>query len=227
MAKNKKTKKQAPQSSPATYIRTRMRSLPIGKCYLLPGWKEQGITVAIVTRLHPKGTYSYATYMIDVWCRGLADTSYRFNISADEFKDDINYMSQMYPDPFEEVDYALVHNILYGAIEFAGEVELMPHPDWALTQFFLMDDDDDEAPYMELEFGRNGKYVLCVHDKLQRSLCQSKLDRIIGPGNYEYIIEEDDEEYDPFGVYYDDYFDDYYDDSSDDSTNYYSDEEDD
>lgn len=170
---------------------------------MLPDWKEQGATVIVVTRLHPKGTISYATYMVDTWCRGLVNSAYKFNVSPEDFQEDIDYMNDMYPEEFEKVDYSLVHNIIYGAIEFAGEVELMPHSDWALTRYFLMDDDDDDAPFIEMEFGRDGKYVLCVADKIEQSRCKSKLDRILGPGNYEYIVSEEDDDY------IDDYVDDF------------------
>ncbi len=194
MAKKKKSQTQQ-ASTPQNYVRTRMRGLPIGKCYLNPNWKDEGMVMIVVTRQHPKGTVSYAMYLVDTWCRGLVDTFYRFNLSQDEYKAELDGLMDRAPFEIEEGDYDLIHNIIYGAIEYAGEVEIMPYPDWDLTKYFLMEDNDD-APYMEIEFGKNGKYTLCVHDKLEASRYLSKLDRILGQGNYHYILPYSDEDED-------------------------------
>ena len=76
MKKNRKNT----EFSETIYLRQRVRKLPVGKCYLSKGWEKSGEAVAIVTRCHPKGTFTVGIFLIDTFCIGIRDSFYRFNI---------------------------------------------------------------------------------------------------------------------------------------------------
>lgn len=80
MKKNRKNT----EFSETIYLRQRVRKLPVGKCYLSKGWEKSGEAVAIVTRCHPKGTFTVGIFLIDTFCIGIRDSFYRFNIGSSE-----------------------------------------------------------------------------------------------------------------------------------------------
>ena len=52
-----------------------------------------------------------------------------------------------------EIDYPTVHNIIYGAVEFAGEADIEPH-DAYWTWKGVLDEDSDRIPFIDIEFGK-------------------------------------------------------------------------
>lgn len=54
--------------TPREYIRYKVRSLPIGDCYMSNDWKDVGEAMIMVTRIHPQGTYTLGFYVVDTYC---------------------------------------------------------------------------------------------------------------------------------------------------------------
>ncbi len=122
----------------------------------------------MVVREHKSGCYTVGKYLVDTFCLGVKDTDYFFNIPSFEFED------IMESTPFEviEVPYNEVHNIIYGAIEYAEDLGIEPHSDFRLTQYIL-EEDTDEIPLIEYEFGKDGKPFLIVNSRLEaENTCQ-------------------------------------------------------
>lgn len=196
MAKKKKTARQQPKQkafSSEEYLQSRMRKNQIWKCYLNPNWKEMGMATIIVIRKHPQGTYSSGVFLVDTWCRGLADAYYLVNMDQEELDHQISHYMKEYPEKIDEADYDLVHNIIYGAIEFAGEAGLLPCKEWKYIQYMLEEDNDD-VPYIELEFGKDGKYFVNMVDQIKSKQIRAILDKTVGEENYDYLEPVDEEE---------------------------------
>lgn len=188
--KKKKGSQAMPAVSPKLYIREMARLLPIGRCLVSADWKERGLGIVIVTRRHPKGSITIGMYLVDTFCRGVCDTRFHFHVEEEY----LDYIINRYYDVerFEEVKYEEAHNLIYGAIAFAREVGIEPCQDFGLTQYILEDDTDD-VPLIEYEYGREGKYFLCVPSQWEADRYLPALREHLGD-DFEVMIEDDDEE---------------------------------
>ena len=145
--------------SPNKYIKDVARTLPVGKCYITPGWRDSGMGMLTVTRRRPSGNIVAGVYLLDMLCLGVKDTFFRHNLDTEEFEE-LLYAIYHHKEP-EEISYNDAHNLIYGAIEFAEEAGVEPHPDFDLTEYILSEDTDD-IPLREFEYGREGKHVLVI-----------------------------------------------------------------
>ena len=122
MAKNKKKAELPHPFSEREYIKTRARQLPLGKCYALGNWKQQKYSPVVVTRCHKQGTFTIGMFIVDMLCRGVTDSEYFFNITREELDDTLKTLSQPPALMMEEIPYEVAHNLIYGAVAFAGGV---------------------------------------------------------------------------------------------------------
>lgn len=141
--------------SPENYIRTKARNLPLGNCYINANWQSFGMATIIVIRKHTNGNFTVGVYLVDTFARGTKDTFYRFNIdkqSLDEIIDGTGSQLTI-------ADYVLVHNIIYGANNFAEEHDFKISKEFRTTQYIL-EEDDDNIELIEFEFGQNGEPLI-------------------------------------------------------------------
>ena len=97
------------------YIAGKARLLPLGKTYICRKAASQGTYVAIVTRQHAGGRLTAGIYLIDTYCLGVKDTFFLFSMEPEDMEERISDMGM----EFEETEYAEVHNLIYGALEYA------------------------------------------------------------------------------------------------------------
>ena len=189
------------EMSPVAYIKSKVRQLPIDSCYINRDFEVVGTASIIVVRRHPKGTLTVGSYLVDTWCRGVYDSFYKFSIEEYELKDILSFDKYL-----KKVEYEFVHNLIYGAIEYAEEAGIEPCKEFDVTEYIL-DEDTDDIPLMEFSFGRNGKHFLFVKSNLEASRYLPLLEKNLGD-KYEYAIDDDDDYYDEdkdyYGVYDDD-----------------------
>lgn len=199
MAKKKKPQPQQPLS-PSKYIRLKGRTLPIAVCYISGNWQHQGIAHIVVARQHQSGNFTIGNYLVDIFCLGVKDADSRFNIPPEELDELADHLFNC-----TEITYNEVHNIIYGALAFAKEeADIEPHPDFELAQY-LLEEDTDEIPLIEYEFGKNGKPFLCVKTPLEASRYLPKLQERYGK-DIPYLIRDDDNDaYNDDNDAYDDY----------------------
>lgn len=186
MAKKKTAKGGQAPFSEKKYIRERARKLEIGTCYRTTDMFEYGEGHVIVTRRHTGGNVTVGFYLVDLYCVGVKDTYYHFGLDPLELDGMIEHYGM-----FETCSYEEAHNLIYGAIEFAEEAGIKPHKDFALTQYIL-EEDDENVPLIEYEFGRDGRHFLMVHTRLEASRYLPLLNKNLGEGNFDYIIGNED-----------------------------------
>ena len=201
MAKKKsknKSKRQQPALSPYRFMREKARTLPIGKCYVAPpDWQESGMAHVIVTRVRPSGNLVMASFLVDTFCLGVKDAGYHENITPYDFEKYLNnYKNGM---GLEEISYDEAHNIIYGAMAFAEEGGIKPAKEFDPAGYILEEDTDD-IPLIEYDFGKNGKHFLVVsHDRKELPYYHI-LQKNLGI-DFEYVM--------PYGYEYKEYDDDY------------------
>lgn len=204
MAKDKAKKNATVNNSPESYIKTRARNLPIGKCYINESWKEKGFATIIVSREHINGNYTYGVYLVDLYCLGVKDTFYDFN-QYDKYIELVDRLNEN--ETMMEIDYALVHNIIYGAVEYAKDLGFKPGKNFGISQY-LLQEDDERVELIDIEFGLNGKPAIFMWKEAHPANVIATLERNVGKGNFTVFsggdIEDENEEDD----YEDDDFDD-------------------
>ncbi len=173
------------QISPKKYIETKVRTLPIGMCYINENWEECGIANVIITRNHTNGKVSGAMYLIDLMCLGVKDTSWFFNEYDNYFEDKF----ENFNINFVKIDYNLAHNIIYAGYDFAMEFDIQPHKEFA-TSRFVLEEDNDEIPIIDIKVGEgpDDKPHLMVYNKNEFLDALAKLKKNAGEGNYYYTF---------------------------------------
>lgn len=195
MAKKKHKNQQGQQFlSPEQYLKQRARTLEIGKCYITDHIKEVGEANIIVSRRHTGGRVSIAVYLVDIYCLGVKDSLYHLRMEDYELDELVERMDG------KECTYTEAHNWIYGAIAFAEEAGITPHKSFNLTRYMLEEDTDD-VPLLEYDFGHEGKHFLVVDSKLEASRYLPLLQKNLGEGNFDFMIRDDndydeDEDYD-------------------------------
>lgn len=171
--------------SPEKYIKEKARLLPIDKCYINSDWKDKGLAQIVVTRKKANGNYVVGVYLVDTFCMGVKDTFCRHDMSEDE----ILQMNDKISSGFglEEIPYVEAHNLIYGGIAFAEDADIPPHKDFALSKYVLEEDTDD-IPLIEYEYGKDGKYFLVVGPNSRDRLYLDRLFKKFGD-DFEYIYD--------------------------------------
>lgn len=146
------------QPTAEQYIRTRARKLPIDACYINESWKESGLASVIIVRKHSNNNYTFGVYLVDIFALGTKDTFYNFNVPESKLSE---MLDRMQDDKFIKVEYALVHNIIYGGNEFAEDNGYKISKDFKLTQFILEEDSED-IEFIDIEFGKEGEPFLII-----------------------------------------------------------------
>ncbi|MBR1463215.1 MAG: hypothetical protein IJ604_07555 [Prevotella sp.] len=193
MAKKKQKKQQGQQFlSPEQYMKQRARTLEIGKCYMTD-ITEVGEGHILVTRNHTGGKISMAVFLVDAYCLGVKDSFYRLRLEDYELEEIIDKIGA------EECTYEEAHNWIYGSIAYAEEAGIEPDKSFNLTRYMLEEDTDD-IPLIEYEFGKDGKHMLVAHSHLEASRYLPLLKQNLGEGNYDFVINDtpDDEEEDAY-----------------------------
>ncbi len=199
MSKKKKQSQGGGQQflSPEKYLQQKARGLEIGTCYVTRDIDKMKMGHVIVTRKHTGGRISMAAYLVDMACLGVKDSFYRLRMDDwefDEFLDDRR-------DMFRECSYEEAHNRVWGSIAYAEEAGIRPHKSFQLTQYMLEEDTDD-IPLIEYEYGKDGKHFLTCRSELEASRYLPLMRQNLGEGNYHYLIGigdpgfGDDDEYD-------------------------------
>lgn len=173
---------------PENFIKTRARELQLGNCYINFDWEESGIASALVSRKHTNGNVTLGFYLIDLKCLGIKDAFFKFNVAVDEMFDLVDQMNGI------EIEYEKIHNIIYGAEAFANDCGFKPHKDWAIGQFILAED-DDSIPLIEIEFGEGGVPAFFVgpyDNPAKVNQILATLDKNVGAGNYLFYNDEDE-----------------------------------
>jgi hypothetical protein len=200
MAKKKTKPTASAPLTPEKHIRTRMRSLPVTKCLINNDWKQNGMAIIIVIRQHKQGSQSAGFYLVDTQCLGVKDSFYNFNCEPKEIEETIDQYSDS--QNMQEISYNEIHNIIYGAIAFAEDGGIEPCKSFELTKYFLQED-DDEVPLIEYDFGMNGKHLLMVNSRKDLNKYLPILRANLPEEEIDYIVQDD--EFDNSYPYNEDY----------------------
>lgn len=191
----KKNRQQQQKMSPERFLREKVRSLPIGKCYISALFDTTKAGIVVVTREHAGGKKTMGHFYVDAMCLGVKDCFYR--VRMDESESDW-MIEQLKEAGAEEITYEEAHNRIWGAVAFAEEAGIRPCKEFALAQYILEEDTDD-IPLIEYDYGRDGKHCLFAKSRLEASCFVPAMRQHLGD-NFEVVIDAgdsyDDDDYD-------------------------------
>lgn len=175
--------------SPKKYIITKGRKLPFYECFINGNWQDSGLATIVICKEMPSGKFIIALYMVDIFCLGLKNTFYKFNLDSIEYNEFLKKFNENSEAP-QSCDPIHVHNIIYGAIDYADEIGFKPHKDFDMTEYLL---DPDLITYEidEIEFGNDGKplYISGPDDNVPYII--RTLEKNVGEGNYHFITKKE------------------------------------
>ncbi|MFK7981647.1 MAG: hypothetical protein AB8G86_16815 [Saprospiraceae bacterium] len=191
-SKNRKKKKkvnQAVKIKPANYIRKYARKLPIHECLIRDNWEAAKFSPVIVSRKKANGDIIIANYIVDMQCLGVKDTFFRFDLSPMRYREIVEEMGRVMDVNFIPIETNLVHNIIYGAVEFAEDCGFEPHKDFTTTTEYLLDH-VESIDYIEIDFGgEDGKPFFFAGPYDDSKKIMDTLNKTVGEGNFHYTIE--------------------------------------
>ncbi|MDO8899371.1 MAG: hypothetical protein Q7V19_17090 [Bacteroidales bacterium] len=179
--------------SPEKYIKTKARSLSVFECIIDNNWNEAGIAQVVVARKHSNGNITAGFYLVDLYCLGVKDSTFIFNNTEVEYNAMLN---EYFPRKTRSsISYALAHNIIYAAIEFADSFGFKPEKTFTEVTQYILEEDTDEVELIDVECGYNGKPLFIkgpFDDKIKTNRIINQLEQTAGPNNYYVVLEEGD-----------------------------------
>lgn len=174
------------QKETLKYFKTRVKKLPYHECFLNEQGLDRGLVNVFISKKQASGNYVFTLFLVDIYCLGVKNVLLNFNLSDIDYDDFLGKLFQS--DEYISCDLADAHNIIYGAIDYAEELGFKPHKDFAIAEHILDADLIDDG-IDEIEFGNNGKplFVAGPYDNVNRII--AVLERNVGEGNYDYVIE--------------------------------------
>jgi len=180
------------QMSPEKYIIQKGRDLEFFECLVNENWRKSGLAIVTVCKKMPSGNLIAGLYLLDMYCLGLKNTLYNFNMSSLEYKDFIE-RSYSKEDGIESCETIFAHNIIYGAIDYAEDLGFLPQKDFRVTEY-LLDPDLISDEIDEIEFGKDGKPLFIKGPADNATKIINKLNETVGKDNYHYIRSGEDME---------------------------------
>ncbi len=202
--KNKKNKRPGlPKSNPQTpisrvrpitfhgprYYLQHAREYPILGCWIMSGWKEEGITPVVVARQQSPDKVIFAVCLVDLFCLGVKNATAEADIPMRRFERELPVMCIGAP---EECSVELAHEIIYGGLEYAQRYGFRPHRDFtAQLCDQVLDPPEMHARTNKVKFGKKGKpfFVAGPDDDQQKiKSVMETLMKTAGEGKFDYLV---------------------------------------
>ena len=116
-------------------------------------WKD-GIGYVLLSRQLASGNVASALLLVDVFCLGVKDAIVRIS-PRDSYESQI-YNKLNYQSGFVHLPPESLRKLVDGAVSFASELGIKPHPDF-LVAWLLFGDIDATECTDNIEYGCNGK----------------------------------------------------------------------
>ncbi len=170
---------------------------PLKECLVSKEWRDTTKIVQIlISRRGPRGQDAVGTFLVDLGCLGVKNASGYIFTSRRDYKELRNGMARQ--QELVPADLDLAAKIIREAVAYADSLGFEPHPDFELAKLILGDADPD-ACNEEIPLGKDGKpfYFSGPYDNVDAIM--KKLERAVGPGNFEFTIHLGDPPPDFFG----------------------------
>lgn len=187
----KREKTHSAKLSPTGYIRKRSRQLDIKECFINSNWKDSGLANILIVRKHKSENLTLCFYLVDLYCKGIKDSHFMFNISNYEYQEILNDFQS--GGLGINCTYALAHNIIFEALEFASSNGFSACKEFSHTTIHFLEEDTDDIEMIDIELGLNEKPCLVVNPDNQNTKNEiAILEKHVGRGNFDIIYLDED-----------------------------------
>lgn len=159
---------------------------PIHACFSQEGLFERGNGIVTLARLRPAGDLIIAVFLVDAWCLGVKDVTFR-ELERSQFEflaDNIDETAPLVP-----VEAAYARKLLREAVADARSFGFPPHRDYAAVDAFFGDVSADTCDAV-FSLGHDGKpfYVAGPHKTaVEINKRTEQLHRQLGPDGFDTI----------------------------------------
>jgi len=168
---------------------------PILHCWVSENVWDQGLGYVCLSRELPGQQVAFVLFLLDRYCLGVKDAIARVD---GRFTYDSRITREMRgKSPAHDVTPACARKLVEGAVAYARDLGLHPHPDYQTAKLIFGNINAAECTE-EFEYGKDGKpfFVAGPYDTPAR--CRAilaALERSRGPGGFHYVmpIESDTE----------------------------------
>jgi hypothetical protein len=166
----------------------RAASAPILHCFTTSVLWEEGMSSVVVSRSLPSGNVAFAVFLLDVYCLGIKDVM--VDIGSRERYERLVYGKLAQKYELVSLEPAAARKLIEGAVEYARQLGLPPHSDYAKAQR-IFGDIDPTSCSQEFTYGKAGKpyFIAGPHDGPGR--CRQVIDALTascGPGGFHYLL---------------------------------------
>lgn len=156
-------------------------------CELSTTTWEAGIGHVWIGREVREGVIAFADFLVDVHCLGVKDCFGNLCSRAEYFSRFSMLRERM---ESESISLACARKLIEGAVSYAAEARLEPHPDYQYLKLIFADADIATCP-REFTFGHDGKpfFTQGPHDSIER--CRNviqKLTERYGPSGFHFLM---------------------------------------
>jgi hypothetical protein len=147
---------------------------------------ETGMGQVVIARFKANGDAEVGFFLVDIYALGVKDAFFR-RFSAEEYDEAFR---RMFPDAPVAMKPAAARALVEGAVAYARNCGLEPHPDYRLGQRVFGGIDASECQET-FTFGKDGKplYFQGPHDSPERvRQIMACLERHCGRGNYDSAV---------------------------------------
>jgi len=143
-----------------------------------------GLAQVFVTRQEGM-RYIVASYLVDYWCLGVKDATGPRQMNQTQYAAMVAKSYGHFNQPRRTISLPQAQAIVLGAVDYAAQLGLTPHPDFEAARSHL---GEPEQPLPPLSFGRDGKpyYISGPYDDPQHVI--ACLTKSVGEGNFDYLV---------------------------------------
>lgn len=166
----------------------RAAAAPILHCCTTDVLWDQGMSNVLVSRELKGGKVAFAAFLLDVYCLGVKDVV--FDIVPRSRYDWKIYGKMFGDDQAVDLEPEAACKLIEGAVEYARDLGLSPHPDYRKAKRIFGDVNADSCTE-EFEYGKDGKphFIAGLHDGRERcSQIISILTNRCGPNGFHYLM---------------------------------------
>ena len=171
------------------YYLQHARQYPILGCWVMAGWKKEGITPVVVARQQGPDRVIFAVCLVDLYCLGVKDAYSNADCSQAKFLRDLPQMCVGAPEP---CSVELAHEIIYGGLEYAQRYGIQPHRDFTAQMCDqVLDPPEAHQRSNHVKFGYKGKPLFVSGPNDDERRIKSVINTLIssaGEGNFNYMV---------------------------------------
>ncbi len=150
--------------------------------------KEKGVKNIFVSKIQDNDHYAYVIFKVDTYCRGVKSVEMGCNLTESEYQNrKTEYLNTISKN--EPHNLAYLHNLIYGAYDFAEQYGCKAHKDFGIAENILNTDLIDDG-IDQIEFGKNGIPHYIARKGENINLILNQLIRRLGEGNFGFEVEK-------------------------------------